>query len=109
MVQPKLVGAAIVIGLLIAVGTTFYYYAEGWSWIDSLFFSVSYITTAGHATMAPLTDVGKLFTSAYLLIGVSLGLYILIDIFGGYTSSALTRIGEKVSGQKASKNERKLN
>ena len=103
MVQPKLIGAAIVIGLLIVVGTTFYYYAEGWSWIDSLFFSVSYITTAGHATMAPLTDVGKLFTSAYLLIGVSLGLYILIDIFGGYTSGALTRIGEKVSGRKAGK------
>ena len=102
-VEPKLVGAFIVIGLLIVVGTVFYYYFENWSWIDSLFFSISYITTAGHATMVPLTDIGKLFTSAYLLIGVSLGLYILIDLFGGYTSSALTKIGEKVSGQKASK------
>ncbi len=98
-----MVGAVIVIFLLIAIGTLFYYFFEGWSWIDSLFFAVSYLTTVGHATMVPLTDVGKLFTSAYLLVGVSLALYILIDIFGGYTSSALTTIGCKVCGVKEPK------
>jgi len=100
MVQPKLVGAVIVIGLLIVVGTVFYYYFENWSWIDSLFFSVSYITTAGHATMVPLTDVGKLFTSAYLLVGVSLALYILIDVLGKHTDTMLTKLGRKVVGKK---------
>ena len=103
MVQPKIVGALIIIFLLIAVGTLFYYFFEGWSWIDSLFFAVSYLTTVGHATMVPLTDLGKLFTSAYLLVGVSLALYILIDIFGGYTSGALIRLGEKVTGSKSKK------
>jgi voltage-gated potassium channel len=103
MVQPKLVGAFIVIMVLITIGTTFYYFVEGWSWIDSLFFAVSYLTTVGHATMVPLTDIGKIFTSAYLLVGVSLALYILIDIFGGYTSSTLIKIGEKVTGSKSKK------
>jgi len=103
MVQPKAVGALIIIFLLVAIGTLFYYFFEGWSWIDSLFFAVSYLTTVGHATMVPLTDLGKLFTSAYLLVGVSLALYILIDVFGGYTSGALTRLGEKVTGSTSKK------
>ena len=76
------------------------YYIENWSWIDSLFFSVSYITTAGHATMVPLTDIGKLFTSAYLLVGVSLALYILIDVLGKHTDTMLTQLGKKVIGKK---------
>ena len=100
MVKPKLVGAIIIIGLLLLVGTVFYYYVEGWSWIDSLFFSVSYITTAGHATLVPLTDIGKLFTSIYLLVGVSIGLYILIDVMGKHTDTALTKLGCKVTGKK---------
>lgn len=100
MVQPKLIGAVIVISLLIVVGTVFYYYIENWSWIDSLFFSISYITTAGHATMVPLTDIGKLFTSAYLLVGVSLALYILIDVLGKHTDTMLTQLGKKVIGKK---------
>jgi hypothetical protein len=107
-IDPKLVGSLIIISLLIAVGTLFYYFFEGWSWIDSLFFAVSYLTTVGHATMAPLTDIGKLFTSAYLLVGVSLALYILIDIFGGYTSSTLIKLGEKVTGSKSKKIGRKI-
>jgi len=100
MVKPKLVGAVLVIGLMIAIGTIFYYYIENWSWIDSLFFSISYITTAGHATMVPLTDIGKLFTSVYLLVGVSIGLYILIDVMGKHTDTALTKLGCKVTGKK---------
>ncbi len=100
MVQPKLVGAVIVIGLLIIIGTVFYYYVENWSWIDSLFFSISYLTTAGHATLVPLTDMGKLFTSVYLLIGVSLALYILIDVLGKHTDTALTNLGCRVTGKK---------
>jgi hypothetical protein len=101
--EPKLVGALIIIFLLIAVGTLFYYFFEGWSWVDSLFFAVSYLTTVGHATMAPLTDAGKLFTSVYLLVGVSLALYILIDIFGSYTGGTLTKIGATVCGAKTRK------
>jgi len=99
-VDPKLVGAVIVIFILIAIGTLFYYFFEGWSWIDSLFFAVSYLTTVGHATMVPLTDVGKLFTSAYLLVGVSLALYILIDVLGKHTDTMLTQLGKKVIGKK---------
>lgn len=98
--KPKLIGALIVIALLIAIGTLFYYFVEGWSWIDSLFFAVSYLTTVGHATMVPLTDIGKLFTSAYLLVGVSLALYILIDILGKHTDTMLTKIGSRVTKKK---------
>lgn len=59
---------------LIAIGTVVYKYLEGWSWIDSFYFTVCTITTVGYGDLIPSTEVSRLFTALYALAGVSLAL-----------------------------------
>ena len=63
-----LVAAAIVL----LVGTVFYHYVEGWSWVDSLYFCTITLTTIGYGDFAPTTEAGRLFTIAYVLVGIGI-------------------------------------
>jgi len=56
----------------IALGTIVYHYIEGWSWLDSLYFSVITLTTIGYGDFSPQTDLGKIFTLLYIVVGVAL-------------------------------------
>lgn len=60
--------------LLIAVGTAVYAIGNGWSVIDSLYFSVATLTTSTIAD--PDLVLGdawlKLFTIAYILVGIGI-------------------------------------
>ncbi len=68
--------AGLAVGVL-TVGTVAYHFLEGWSWIDSLYFSTVAVTTVGFGDLSPTTDLAKLFTVFYLLSGVAvIGLYI---------------------------------
>ena len=57
---------------LIAIATVVYRVAEGWTWVDSVYFSVITVTTVGFGDLTPTSDFTKLFTVAYVLTGVSL-------------------------------------
>ena len=57
---------------LVVTATVVYRWLEDWSWVDSLYFSVVAITTVGFGDLTPSTDASKLFTVAYLVIGISL-------------------------------------
>ena len=61
----------LVAGLLIA-GTVFYTIVEGWSPLDSLYFSVVTLTTVGFGDFAPQTDLGKGFTIVFILAGIGI-------------------------------------
>ncbi|PID36814.1 MAG: potassium channel protein [Rhodobacterales bacterium] len=57
---------------LIAGAAVFYRWAEGWSWLDSIYFSVITIATVGYGDFSPVTVAGKLFTIFYVLCGLGL-------------------------------------
>jgi hypothetical protein len=57
------------LGLLV-VGTIAYSLLEGWSLLDSLYFSVVTLATVGYGDLHPTTDLGKAFTIMYILTGV---------------------------------------
>lgn len=57
-------------GVLIGCASVFYRWAEGWSWLDSVYFSVITIATVGYGDLAPKTAPGKLFTIVYVLCGL---------------------------------------
>jgi voltage-gated potassium channel Kch len=73
--------------LILALGTTVYHYLEGWSWIDSLYFSVVTLTTIGYGDFSPQTDVGKLFTIFYILLGLGIILGFINTVFEHYAKS----------------------
>ena len=56
----------------LASGTLFYWQVEGWSPLDSLFFSVVTLTTVGYGDLVPATAAGKVFTMLYIFVGIGI-------------------------------------
>ena len=58
--------------LVLGIGTVFYRFVEGFSWIDAYYFSVVTLATVGYGDLAPRTTAGKLFTTFYIFVGVGI-------------------------------------
>lgn len=68
--MPAFRGALWLTLLLLLSGTLFYRGAEGWSWVDSLFYSFMLMTTIGVESMGPQSDYSKIFTMIFAVIGI---------------------------------------
>jgi voltage-gated potassium channel len=73
--------------LILSLGTMVYHFLEGWSWIDSLYFSVVTLTTIGYGDFSPQTDIGKLFTIFYILVGLGMILSFINTVYEHYSKS----------------------
>lgn len=58
--------------LTLGIGTVFYHIVEKFSWLDAYYFSVVTLATVGYGDLTPHTDIGKLFTTFYIFIGVGI-------------------------------------
>ena len=56
---------------IVGTGTIFYHFVEGWSYVDSLYFTVVMLTTIGFGDLHPTTEFSRIFTVLFILIGVS--------------------------------------
>lgn len=74
--------------LTLLIGTLFYNYVEGWSVLDSVYFSVITLTTVGYGDLVPITDAGKIFTMFYVFLGIGI-------IFAFIRASTVRRINRK--------------
>jgi voltage-gated potassium channel len=63
-------GLLYVVIVILLGGTLFYHGVEHWKWLDSLFFSVTTLTTVGYGNFVPHTDLGKIFTIVYIFLGL---------------------------------------
>lgn len=72
--------------IILIIGTIVYHYLEGWTYIDSLYFSVVTLTTIGFGDFTPQTDGGKLFTILYIIIGIGIILSFINTIHNHYTN-----------------------
>jgi hypothetical protein len=57
---------------LLVSGTIFYSAEEGWSVIDAIYFCVMTLSTVGDGALRPTTDLSRLFTILYVVVGVGL-------------------------------------
>jgi voltage-gated potassium channel len=65
------------IALVIMLGTIGFYFIEGWSFIDSLFMTVTTVTTVGYGEVHPLSASGRIFSICLMLVGVGTVAYAL--------------------------------
>jgi hypothetical protein len=56
--------------VVVATGTVFYTLVEGWSVLDSLYFTVVTLTTIGYGDLHPTTPLSKVFTILFVIAGV---------------------------------------
>ena len=62
----------ILVVVLLLTGMLFYARVEGWGWLDSLYFSVTTLTTVGYGDLSPSTPASKIFTMVYILLGIGI-------------------------------------
>jgi len=70
--EPKYRAVVVWMMLLLLIGTVFYHLEEGWSWLDALYFSVVTLSTVGYGDLGPTTPLSKIFTMAFILLGISI-------------------------------------
>lgn len=70
--DPKFRSLLYLLTLTLITGTLFYHTIEGWSLLDSLYFSVITLATVGYGDFTPQTDLGKIFTVMYIFMGLGI-------------------------------------
>ncbi len=96
-VKIKITSLIAVMFVLLSIGTVAYRYFEGWSWIDSLYFTTATLTTVGFGDLHPTNSPSKLFTVVFILAGVSFVLFSLTVIAETYFSRTHDQFKNRMS------------
>ena len=83
--DPEQRAPLLLVASLLIVGVCFYTVVEGWSVVDAVYFSAMSLATVGFGDIVPTTDVGKIFTVVYVLVGIG----ILVSFFTSLTARTL--------------------
>ena len=75
-------------------GAVFYHLSEGWGWIDSVYFCCVCLTTVGYGDLFPTKTMSKIFTTLFLLFGLSL----VATSLGGVIASFEGRLERRRAG-----------
>ncbi|GAA6207420.1 potassium channel family protein [Cognatishimia sp. WU-CL00825] len=70
--RTRIVSLIALIAQIIAAGTVFFHFVEGWSWLDSYFFSVITLSTVGYGSLVPATALGKIGTTVFIFLGIGI-------------------------------------
>lgn len=79
----KLFRALLMLVLSLSIGVFGYMALERYSFVDAVYMSVITISTVGYGAVDPLSEEGKLFTSVYIIVNLSIFAYV-VSIFTTY-------------------------
>lgn len=68
--SPHIVTLVLTLIMIVACGTAFFRWAEGWSWLDAYFFTVVTLSTVGYGNLVPVTALGKIGTTVFIFVGL---------------------------------------
>ena len=83
----------VVVAFLLGTATIVYHFAEGWTWVDSFYFSAVAVTTVGFGDLTPSTDASKLFTVLYVFSGIAVVTTYLSELMHRHSDRILRRRG----------------
>lgn len=86
-------------GAMIFWASAFYRFVEGWGWVDAIYFSVVTISTVGFGDFSPESVAGKLFTVAYIILGLGVFVATASTIADAMLSHYRTEREEKPEGK----------
>lgn len=88
----------LLIAPVIIGGTVFFHYVEGWTWVDSYFFSVITLSTVGYGSLVPVTTLGKIGTTIFIFVGLGIFAFV-IQQFGRITAETHAAHSEWLIGR----------
>jgi voltage-gated potassium channel len=80
---------------VIVFGVIGYEVIEGWNFLDSIYMTVTTITTVGYREVHPLSDGGRIFSIFLMIGGVGGALYILSGIVGYVVEGNIGTVWER--------------
>lgn len=83
---------------LLLVGTWVFHQVEGWTYLDSFYFSAISLATVGYGDFTPHTAAGKLLTVFYVFAGFGL-LVALLTLFANALIQSVKDAREKLHQQ----------
>ncbi len=69
-------GGVVALGGLVLIGTLWYRFVEGWTWVEGTYMTIITLATVGFSEVRPLDDSGRLFTILLILMGLVVIAYI---------------------------------
>jgi len=96
--------AVIAVVIAITMGTLGFHLIEGWSILDSLYVTAQTVTTVGFGDVTPKSSQGRIFATAFMLVGVGVVLYALTTTVQSIVQSELVAaFGQRRRSRKMSK------
>ena len=81
---------------LVIAGSAFFVYAEGWSIVDSIYFTAMTITTIGYGDIVPTHDVSKLVATVYSIVSIPIAIFALGILAENYFEIRLARLERRM-------------
>jgi voltage-gated potassium channel len=83
------------LALVIIVGVLGYEFIEGWNFLDSIYMTITTITTVGYREVHQLSDAGRIFSIFLMVGGVGGALYALTGIVGYIVEGNIGTVWER--------------
>lgn len=89
--------ALLVLLIIILFGVWYFRFEEGWSTIDSFYFTVMTMTSVGYGDFVPTHDASKIVTAFYAMISIPLVIFSLGVIAKSYFEKRIGSIEKRIS------------
>lgn len=70
--KPRVIALFIFVGLYCLVGVVAFHHTDGWSDLDSVYFSVITLATVGYGDYVPTSNGEKIFVCFFVVFGISI-------------------------------------
>jgi hypothetical protein len=83
--------------VLIFIGVFYFQYEEGWTLVDSFYFTVMTLTSVGYGDFVPTHDMSKIVTALYSMVSIPLAVFALGVIAKTYFEERISSIENRMS------------